>query len=226
VAGPARGPKKVELVSKLRFALCTGTDKEAMLVAPHAFNIGKEDPTKGNVLVRLQHPEVVAAFQRLDEAIIAAAMANSKEWFKQEVTRELLEVMYSPFVPAENADKYVKLRLKYKRGDAPYPTKFIHVKEDGTEEPGTEALLEGENSLVAPTLSVYALWIVGDATLYVGIQAEEIKVRPGTGGGACPFRAPAKREAEVILEPAAKVAKVEKEAAGVMLEDEDGFAAM
>jgi hypothetical protein len=169
--------------NKLIFNLCP--DVEAPLEARYRLDAVRDDSdgSRRGLIVRVCDPDAVRALRALDDAIVAAALANCKEWFKKSaMSEEEVRFRYRPLLfKAQEEDD--SLCTKFKVKCAKYPTK-LHLDEGGGRvvmDGGRLHHLEERGAKVAPIVSIFGLWFMGGGSSFgVSMQAEEMVVVPGT----------------------------------------------
>lgn len=146
-------------------------------------NEESNNPNRRGLAVVITDPQVIANFKTFDATIVAAAVKNSQQWFKKELSKDVIEARYKPILSWDEDKQEHFMKMKVKFGTDGYPT-LIHLKEptDG----GRVRMKAGREehftrgAKVAPIVSAtYGLWFLGGGSQFgVSFQAEEMIVTP------------------------------------------------
>lgn len=133
--------------------------------------------------VTIDDPRTIAALKALDERIIAAAVENSKEWFKKPLKDVEVRARYKPTCAfAKEGDENESIKIKVKCPGVEYPT-VLHTRDaDGRYRKKCGRIDDLTwNARVVPIVSAsYGLWFMGGGSQFgVTFQAEEMIVIPG-----------------------------------------------
>ena len=220
----ASGRKKVDIYmdasstkssNRLNFQLCPDED-DAMTTRYGLDKVRDDDkdPTRRGLLCIVSNEAAIRSLKALDGAVVAYAVANSKELFKKVLTEEQILLRYKPIIAHEKDDEnlpYVT-KFKIKCTGAVVPTKIFRITGPGTSVRSNEEALTHSGSRVVPVVSAYALWFMaGDAQFGFSFQAENMLVDPASGPSdmaAFVTKRPMTVEKEVE-EPEVKRVKVE-----------------
>ena len=171
-----------------------------------------QDGSRRGLIVKLEDPAVLNALTALDDAVVAAAMRNSKEWFKKTLTEAEIRLRYTSLVYKPKEEDLVSC-TKFKVKCKMYPTKLHLLRDDGKIVPdgGTLDDISYNGAMVAPILSAYGLWFMGGGSSFgVTIQAEEMVVKPGSAPVALSNFCASKRSIELAT-PANEEARGENQ---------------
>lgn len=142
------------------------------------------NPYRRGLGITVSDPETLRALHALDDAIVKAAITNSKEWFKGKMfTEEQVRARYKPIVgPLRDGDESEGVKVKVKCPGCDYPTTLHHRDRDGRHYKNggrVEHLTWG--AMVVPIVSAsYGLWFMGGGTQFgLSFQAESMIVIPG-----------------------------------------------
>ncbi len=170
--------------SKLEFNLCR--DCQEPFPARYGLDPVRDDQpdkSKRGQLIQIVDPKVAEAFEALDETIIAAAVANSQEWFRSKtpLSEEMIRGRYTKILKQE--EDIPTMRFRVKLSTAKVPTRLICMPEPGMfrQAPGREEELEHRGARLAPILSSgVGLWFMaGGAKFGISFQAEKMVYVPG-----------------------------------------------
>ena len=190
----ASGRKKVDIYldntstqssNRLQFQLCPNED-EAMVTR---FGLDKvredeRDPTRRGLVCVVSHEATIQSLKALDDAVVAYAVANSKELFKKVLTEEQVRLRYKPVIAHEKDDESLPYLIKFKVKcmGAAVPTKIFKFTGSGTSVRANEDTLAHRGSRIVPIVSAYGLWFMaGDAQFGLSFQAEKMLVDPAEG---------------------------------------------
>lgn len=185
------GRPRVELArdattkSKFFFNLCAkATEPFELRYRLDSVQEGSDGSRRG-LSVKIQDERTRAAIQALDDAVVAAGVANSKEWFKKTMTEVEVRARHKPLLAyAEDDSGICSLKFKVKCGQ--YKTK-LHLLQEGNKVIMNGATLDDLNersSRVAPILSIYGVYFMGGGSQFgISVQAEEMFVLPGPKDG-------------------------------------------
>lgn len=175
-----------------RFNLCR--DASVPMVTKYALDTVREDsnnPDRRGLMIRVSDEVTRKTLEDIDEAVIKKAVECSKEWFgksgkplAQPLSEAVVRDRYQPlifFKDEGDDEKVVKIKVKT-GGD--YPT-TMHLNEDGRfRKYGGKAEHLTQGACVVPVVSMsYGVWIIPGGKFGVTMQAEEMMVTPGEGGG-------------------------------------------
>lgn len=183
--------KKVELSrqegGKIQFVLGS-----APLRARYAIDKPQNDPTRRGQSIIIEDPDVIAALDSFDEAVMKHAVANCDEWFKNlpakdvvsdEVREQIVRSRYSKLLQTKGEDRVLKFKIKV---GGQVPTEMYERRADGTVNPDEEgavtvADLEKSGCLFEPMLVCrYGIWFMGGGDSYgVSLEAEKVIVTKG-----------------------------------------------
>lgn len=134
--------------------------------------------------ITVDDEKTIKALRDLDETIVKAAVANSKEWFKGKMlTEEQVRLRYKPvFGKLYETDETEGVKPKVKCPGAEWPT-ILHLRDQDGEHHKNAGTLEHltKGALVAPIVSAsYGLWFMGGGTQFgISFQVEEMIIVPG-----------------------------------------------
>ena len=186
----SNGKQSVEIAcnatknGKLYANLCK--DVRAPMPAKYQLDMVRDDSdgSRRGLIVCIDDPDVAAALKALDDLVVAAAVANCKEWFKKSALTETeVRARYRPLLfKAQEEDDFSSTKFKVKC--TKFPTKLHLQKDDDTivADGGRIEHLEDRGALLAPIVSIFGLWFMGGGSSFgIGMQAEEMVVTPGKG---------------------------------------------
>ena len=169
-----------------KLALC----KDAMVPMETRFSLDnvREDsgnPYRRGLGITVTDPNTIRALRALDEVIVKAAIANSKDWFKKKepLSEDAVRVRYKPLLgPLKEGDETDGVKVKVKCPGVSYPTSLHHRDVDGRHHKNggrIEHLTRGAK--VVPIVSAsYGLWFMGGGTQFgLSLQAEDMIIIPG-----------------------------------------------
>lgn len=152
-----------------------------------ALDTVREDKTnlyRRGLGITVSDERTITALRALDEAIVQAAVTNSKDWFKGKMlTEEQVRLRYKPvFGKLYEADETEGVKPKVKCPGTEWPTALHLRDEDGKHHKNggrIEHLTRG--ALVVPIVSAsYGIWFMGGGTQFgISFQAEEMIIVPG-----------------------------------------------
>lgn len=130
-------------------------------------------------------PAQEASLLVLDMKIVAAAVKNSKEWFKKELTEEQVMLRYHPVVhKAVETDDFNSMGFKVKTGNSSWPTTLNLMLPNGkfVENGGKISHIDkGVGIRVAPILSAFSIWFMGGGAQFgISFSCDKMVVSPGT----------------------------------------------
>lgn len=169
--------------NRIKFQLCPNEESPVKTTFPldQVRSDSGGDGLRRGLVVTLTDPAVIKSLQAFDESIVNAALANSKEWFKKEFTREQIEARYKPILtPGKEEGEHI-MKFKVKMPGSQVPTKCFKLNKANMTVTATnpETAFCNKGSEVIPILSAYALYfLAGDAQFGVSFQAEKIVVDP------------------------------------------------
>lgn len=145
-----------------------------MMTAPFGLNTAdKYGPPQYSIDLSFrgadQRPEVKAfldAMKSIDDFMLSEGAKNSKAWFRQEMTREMVSIMYTPSVKVSKdkegnpLDYPPNIKLKLKKNGDDFVTKFYDTK--GTPYKGVpvqDLLVKGVQ--VTAIIECTGMWLAG-----------------------------------------------------------------
>ena len=134
--------------------------------------------------ITVDDDKTIKALRDLDETIVKAAVANSKEWFKGKMlTEEQVRLRYKPvFGKLYETDETEGVKPKVKCPGTEWPT-ALHLRDHEGKHHKNAGTLEHltKGALVAPIVSAsYGLWFMGGGTQFgISFQVEEMIIVPG-----------------------------------------------
>lgn len=165
--------------NRVWFQMCP--DEDTPLTTRYALDSVHQDQdgSRRGLGIVVDHPDTVRALQTFDDAIVQAAVANSKDWFKKLLTEEQVRMRYKPLLTRDADDDPWVMKIKVKCGPAKVPTKIIR-KVDGKAKRSNEDDLAYRGAKIVPLVSAYALWFMGggDGKFGASFQCEEMLVTP------------------------------------------------
>jgi hypothetical protein len=113
-------PKKVNSYyqSSIEYQM-NGRMKPLMIQTPHCINLSDFSEDKKYLTIELEiTPELYDFFINIDEYNAEKAFINSKEWFKQDIPKDIIDDYYKPSVKPvkENANPKLKVKIPYFNG--------------------------------------------------------------------------------------------------------------
>ena len=167
--------------TKIKFNVCS--DMDDPVDAPFPLDTVREDggnPNRRGMLVRIKDPRAIESLQKLDEAIIEAAVKNSKEWFKKVLTKEMVEMRYKPILNKNEETGDCSMKFKVKVGESAWPTTMHLRGADGVVRKHAVRLedLLSKNKKLVPIVSAYSVWFMR-SDFGLSFQAENMIVTPG-----------------------------------------------
>jgi hypothetical protein len=190
----ASGRKKVDIYmdasstqssNRLQFQLCP--DEEDAMVTRYGLDKVRDDdrdPTRRGLVCVVSNEAAIKALTALDDAVVAYAVANSKDLFKKVLTEEQVRLRYKPVIAHEKDDESLPylIKFKVKCTGAAVPTKIFRITGPGTSVRANEDALTNRGSRIVPIVSAYGLWFMaGDAQFGLSFQAEKMLVDPAEG---------------------------------------------
>lgn len=158
------------------------------LPVPYGMSVfDKAGPVKYSVDMSLRGYEgdnpkakaIYEAFTKLDEHMIELGVKNSKTWFKQELSREVVKAFYTPSLRfSKDADGNPKpypptLKVSLKQRDGKFDTRvYDEKKREMTELPMEDILVKGSNITVL--IECTGVWFGGSK---YGISWKAIQIR-------------------------------------------------
>jgi hypothetical protein len=179
--------KDASTKSKFFFNLCKkATEPFELRYRLDSVQEGSDGSRRG-LSVKIQDEQVKKVLQELDEAVVAAGVANCKEWFKKSQMSEMeVRARHKPLL-VFSEDNPDECSLKFKVKCAQYKTK-LHLLQEGNNVVMNGATLDDLNertTRIAPILSIYSVYFMGGGSQFgISIQAEEMFVLPGAKDGA------------------------------------------
>lgn len=184
------GRKQVELFldasstqnsNRIKFQMCP--DQTQPLFTRYGLDQVRDDgdPTRRGLTIMVRHKRTIASLLAMENAIVAAAVAKSKDWFKKELTEEQVRLRFKSILsPHPEDEETFLMKIKVKCKGSKVPTKILRKVSDRQVRHSDEEDLAARGAQVVPLLSTYSLWFMaGDAQFGVSFQAEEIMVTPG-----------------------------------------------
>ena len=219
--------KSMQNSNRVKFQLCP--DQTEPLIARYSLDQVRDDgdPTRRGLTVIVQNKRAVESLTAMEDAIVAQAIAKSRDWFKKELTEEQVRARFKTILtphPEDEGTFLMKIKIKCKGSRV--PTKILRKISDTQLRASDEDDLSSRGALVVPLVSTFSLWFMaGDAQFGVSFQAEEMIVTPGDAPSevsnftlSAPMQvvksesgAPEETEAADENEPGAKRFKVELE---------------
>ena len=133
------------------------------------------DPTRRGLSVKVEEAAARAQLREIDAQVLKAAAANSKEWFKRELTVDQLKLNYKFTVP-EDDDAPSLMKFKIKCSGAKVPTKILRRVSDTQVLATTEKDLEAQGATIVPIVSTIGLWFMAGGMFGITFQAEDVLV--------------------------------------------------
>jgi hypothetical protein len=171
--------------NKLLFNLCTDIQTPCNLKYKlDSINENSDGSRRGHTVL-LEDPQATSALEALDEMVIAAAITNSKDWFKKVMNETEIRFLYKSLVNTDDKDGITKsTKFKVKCESSQYPTK-LHTMESGEED--DVVTIDGgcvddlciHATKVVPLLTAYCVWI-GSNQFGVSMQAEQMVIQKGS----------------------------------------------
>lgn len=168
-----------------RIALCP--DAMDPFVCPFGIDNVRDDsanPYRRGLAITITDPATLDSMRKLDEHIVASAVANSKEWFKGKTLTEAdVRLRYQPILGKfreEDVTEGIKIKIKCPGSD--YPT-ALHLRDETGQHHKTGGRIDHltKGARVVPIVSAsYGLWFMGGGSKFgLTMQAEEMIVVPG-----------------------------------------------
>lgn len=210
-----------------RVSVCR--DAAAPMTAPYGLDKPHADSNSKRLgmFVKVEDPDVIASFQKLDEVIIKAATERSQEWFKRKLDEDAVRAKYKPICCKRDTDDFYHMKIKVKL-DCETAT-VLHLRDDTCvrKNAGRTEHLQQPFTTVPHVSMSYGLWFMG-SMFGLTVQAEEMIVCPSQSKAddlshfvsTVPI-AVATTPAVVCEEPTAKRAKEERGSSVVLQEDDD-----
>ena len=162
-----------------QFQLCK--DEDSPVTTRYNLDTPPEggDPTRRGLSVIVDDPVARAKLREIDAAVLNMAAANSKEWFKRELTIDQLKLNYKFTVP-EDEEAQPLMKFKVKGAGSKVPTKMLRRISDAQVTSTTEKDLEDQGAQIVPIVSTIGLWFMAGGMFGITFQAEDILViNPG-----------------------------------------------
>ncbi len=168
--------------NKLVFNLCA--DPREPFACRYKLDTVREDQdgSRRGLIVKLEDPIALAALQALDDHVMAYALKNCKDFFKnQNMTETDVRQRYRPLVfKAQDQDEFFCTKFKVKCKDWPTELHLLHDDKTLEHRGGSLEHISQYGASVAPILTAYGLWFMGGGLSFgVTIQAEKMVVKPG-----------------------------------------------
>jgi len=168
-----------------RIALCA--DAMQPMTTRFALDTVREDKTnlyRRGLGITVTDEATTAALRGLDEAIISAAVTNSKDWFKGKMlTEDQVRHRYKPiFGKLYETDETEGVKLKVKCPGTEWPTS-LHLRDENGRHHKNGGRIEHltKGAQVVPIVSAsYGIWFMGGGMQFgISFQAEDMIIVPG-----------------------------------------------
>ena len=126
--------------------------------------------------LELNDPEALHFFRQTDQAVVDAAMKNSKQWFGKQLNEAAIRAMHTPLVKDAKDQKYnPTLRTKVNVGSV-RPTSIYVYKGPKSAKTGSKRDV-GRGSFVSPYVSLSSV-MFGNKQFGVSMTCEQLMVVP------------------------------------------------